>query len=134
MARARCFLNLLVINLGTNDFAHENPAQEHFVSTYVNFVRSLHAYYPTSRFVLLSGPMMTDGNSRASLSRLKQDLKLIQTRLQENANIDVSIFHLRTQGALGHGCAWHPNLAQHALNGKELSLFLSELMQWKRME
>ncbi|MEO0468788.1 MAG: GDSL-type esterase/lipase family protein [Bacteroidota bacterium] len=122
---------LVVINLGTNDFAHENPDQESFVETYTHFVQSLHLYYPEARFVLLSGPMMNDGNGRRSLSRIKEDLILIRQKLADDSGIEVGLFHLTTQGPLGYGCAWHPNLAQHALNGGELGDFLRKFMNWE---
>ena len=120
---------LVVINLGTNDFAHENPAEDDFLSTYAAFLQDIRQTYPACKILCLTGPMMSDDNARKPLSTLKDYLAkaITQSGLKE-----VYRFDLTTQGPLGYGCDWHPNVAQHELNAEELARYIGDMMGWAR--
>ena len=121
--------DLVIINLGTNDFAHENPVEDDFVGTYTSFLQEIRRAYPACKILCLTGPMMTDGNARKPLSTLKAYL----TKAIEQSGLEeVYRFDLTTQGPLGYGCDWHPNVAQHVLNAEELAGYIGDMMGWAR--
>ena len=119
--------DLVVINLGTNDFAHENPDKEDFVSTYTAFIKDIRQTYPSCKILCLTGSMMTDGHARKPLSTLKGYL---QKAITQSGLDEVYRFDLTTQGPLGFGCDWHPNVAQHELNAEELADYIGDMMGW----
>lgn len=108
---------VVVVNLGTNDFAHGTPPQEEFVLAYSNFISEIIQQYPETKIVCLTGSMMTGKN----LTVLKSYLQEIVDYFPAN---QVFRFDLSPQGELGMGCDWHPNVAQHAKNARELTQFL----------
>lgn len=111
--------DLVVVNLGTNDFAHEIPAKSEFITAYRNFLEDIMQQYPQAKIVCLTGSMM----SGQKLQVLKSYLSEIVSSFPEER---VFRFDLSPQGDLGMGCDWHPNLAQHKKNAQELSQFLSQ--------
>ncbi len=113
----------VVVNLGTNDFAHGPPDISAFQTTYLDFVRKLRTAYPNANILLLTGPMM----SGPPLAQLRDHLNTLQKSLQDNKLFRLD---LSTQGALGYGCDWHPNLAQHQVNAKELTAFIRAHSDW----
>ncbi|MEZ4826427.1 MAG: SGNH/GDSL hydrolase family protein [Bacteroidia bacterium] len=119
--------DIVVINLGTNDFAHANPDPASFVSAYAHFLQTIRSHYPQAKIVCLTGPMMTNDGSRKPISTLKKHIDEAISRLRTNGQEDIFRFDLTTQGSLGYGCDWHPNLAQHRLNADELTAFLRSL-------
>ncbi|WNJ20797.1 GDSL-type esterase/lipase family protein [Pontibacter sp. G13] len=113
--------DIVTINLGTNDFAHEIPPRAMFVERYLELITKVRRYYPEAHIVLLTGSMMTG-----------QRLRVLQGYLDEVVNQTpgpVHRFDLTPQGALGYGCNWHPNIAQHQLNGQELADFLRQILK-----
>lgn len=108
---------VVVINLGTNDFAHETPPQQEFTEAYRKLITDIFEQYPETKIVCLTGSMMTG-----------QKLTILKSYLQEIVDDFPAdqIFRadLSPQGDQGMGCDWHPNVAQHAKNAQELTQFL----------
>lgn len=118
--------DVVVLNLGTNDFAHENPDREKFTGVYRGFLETIKGNYPDAVIICLTGPMMTNSGERRQLATLKSYLD----EAIEGMGNSVVRFDLTTQGPLGYGCDWHPNIAQNHLNADELSGFIKEKMGW----
>ncbi len=114
--------DLICMNLGTNDFSTEGADVERFVEAGVKFLRSLRAFYPSARVVLVSGPMQ---HSAAYKQALRDILERGEIPEEERA-----IFTMSPQGQLGFGAHWHPSAAQAERNAQELSAFLREWMGW----
>lgn len=122
---------VVVINLGTNDFSHVAPDSAKFHRTYAAFVDSLHVRYPQTRFVLVDGPMLSDGYPAGvnALSKLRRHLDNVVAEVGRRA-IAATRLSLAPQGDLGYGADYHPNLAQATLNGQELTEHLRTAMGW----
>ena len=111
---------VVVINLGTNDFAHRVPDRKSFIEAYLDLIKRVRASYPGASIVCLTGSMMSGKRLITIQAYLHQAVKAANMpRLYR--------FDLSTQGALGYGCSSHPNVAQHQKNGAELSVFLEEI-------
>lgn len=122
--------DLVLINLGTNDFAHENPSETAFVAAYTGLLSDIRSRYPEARIICLTGSMLTDNEARKPLSTLKRYLGKAIAARNAAGDSQISRFDLSPQGALGYGCDWHPNLAQHELNAGELTVYIRMSMGW----
>lgn len=112
--------DVVAINLGTNDFAGRTPAQAAFVRQYLALCRLIRQHYPQARLLLLSSPMLTG----RALALQRQYLDAAADTLRAEGETRIHRLDLTPQGPLGYGCDWHPNLAQHQRNARELADYL----------
>ncbi|MGB0562340.1 MAG: SGNH/GDSL hydrolase family protein [Spirulinaceae cyanobacterium] len=127
----------VLINLGTNDFAHAPPERGLFVSAYVALIRTVRSHYPQTPIVALIGPILADtwpNNPETdapfpTLTLTRQYLQQVQHRLAGAGEAAITIVELTPQTPeRGYGADFHPNLAQHQLNGQELADVLRPLL------
>ncbi len=118
--------DVVVINLGTNDFAKGIPDSSGFVKAYSGLLRQVRSYYSDAVIVCLDGPMLTGKPLQKCHSFIES---AVNTVLEEGKK-QIYTFSLTTQGPLGMGADYHPNIAQHALNARELTRFIAEKMNW----
>jgi lysophospholipase L1-like esterase len=121
--------DVVVINLGTNDFAHENPDSTAFVTAYSNLLKKIRSNYRNARIFCITGPMINDAwpagsNAKATCTRF------IKAAIKSRGDEKVFFFEMKSQGANGYGCDWHPNLRQHEINAAELTAFIRKEMGW----
>lgn len=110
--------DVVVINLGTNDFSPPCGAQkELYISNYLEFLTYLLTQYPQSQFVLVSSQML-EGENRAN------QIAWLQEIVQKINSSQVSVCVLSQQGDVGYGADWHPNVAQNKINARELVSFI----------
>jgi len=121
---ARFVPEVICINLGTNDFSTDGPDVETFVEAYVSFVKRLGALRPEAKIVVLAGPLNDKPAYVGSLERVVE-------RTRETLGERVSLFRMTPQGNHGFGAHWHPSRAQAKVNGRELAVYLSDLMDWE---
>lgn len=123
--------DVVVIDLGTNDYNVVAPDSAKFVRTYAAFLDSLHAGYPKARFVVVEGPMMSDFYpvGMNALTRIRRNLDAVAA-IATSRGLQATHLSLTPQGPLGYGADWHPNRKQATLNGQELTAHLREVMGW----
>lgn len=118
--------DVVVINLGTNDFSSGDPGTP-FRTTYLDFVRSLRQKYPSTFFVLSIGPMLDGANLTAARTHLQA---VISTRSGEG---DKRMSYLEfpvQQQADGYGCDWHPSAKTNAKMAVLLEAELKARLSW----
>lgn len=122
---------VVVVNLGTNDFAKDTPDSMIFVNTYVNFLKRLRNYYPSASIFCLDGPMVSDYYPQGAehLTKLRNYIKAAQRRIDPEEK-NVYTFSLSTQGEGDYGCDWHPNVGRHQKMSDELTKFIKAKMKW----
>lgn len=124
--------DVVVINLGTNDFAHQVPDSAQFVSTYVAFVEKLHKRYPDAGFFCIEGCMTKDGwpSGIPSLTLVKRFIeKAVEEVQSKGIRKSYSYFPASMQqGEIG--CDWHPNIIRHKKMAEELTAFMKQKMGW----
>ncbi|MEM9983859.1 MAG: GDSL-type esterase/lipase family protein [Bacteroidota bacterium] len=118
------------INLGTNDFSQATPPRAAFIEHYLDLIRKIKEQHPQAHIFCLTGPMLNDQAERQPLNTLKNYLGDIVSQASSEKLGPIDTFHLTPQGALGFGCDWHPNLAQHKMNAEELSDFGRQKLKW----
>ncbi|MEM8641682.1 MAG: SGNH/GDSL hydrolase family protein [Cyanobacteria bacterium P01_G01_bin.54] len=132
----------VIINLGTNDFAHRPPDQAAFVSAYIALIRKVRSHYPQTQIVSVLGPILGDDwptNPKThqpfpTLSLTRDSLQQLQAQLAAAEEAGIAILELTPQAPeRGYGADFHPSLAQQQLNGQELADFLRPLLPEKNL-
>ncbi|KAF2742601.1 carbohydrate esterase family 2 protein [Sporormia fimetaria CBS 119925] len=126
--------DVVVINLGTNDFSYLNvrPALNaaEFTAAFVKFVREgVLAHYPDAEYFLVTSPMLNDDYpSREDAQKTTQTNALKEVIRQMNS----TAFHLVEWPSQGGdvGCDYHPNAATHAAGARILTEAIRGVMQW----
>jgi lysophospholipase L1-like esterase len=114
------------INLGTNDFAHEIPDSTRFVLTYSYLISRVLENHAQASIFCVAGSMLKG----EKLIKIKNYLNAVVNYQNRKGNRKIYFFEMSTQGEKGYGCDWHPNVAQHQQNAKELSQFIKQKMKW----
>jgi lysophospholipase L1-like esterase len=125
--------DVVVINLGTNDFAYQQSAPDEaaFQDAYKSFVRRLRELYPDARIVCTVGSMMSDYFPAG-----KQHWTLIQRYTkgvvdQLNAEGDAEVYYMAfSTQRVPYGEDWHPTIDSHRISASELTNFLKPITGW----
>ncbi len=120
---------VVLINLGTNDFAPEVEDTSPFAQAYDDLVSDVRSKYPAAHLFLLVGPVLSDEYPPG-----KEALKTTRTALQEiverrTAAQDDRIHYLefsRVTPEEGWGCDFHPSLQTHSRMAAHLMKALKE--------
>lgn len=122
--------DVVTIALGTNDMSpgdrtkpRDSFDSARFVTTYVDFVRSVVTNYPNTQVVLLTSPMMS-GTRAATLYRCLQSVRK-QCLDGKVTRIPLKIFEFREMKATG--CTGHPLIPEHQEMARQLTPFLEML-------
>lgn len=115
--------DIVVVNLGTNDFAHELPDSAGFVDAYTGLLGQVLKHYPQSKIICLVGPMMSDQWPPGIMAK-KHAISYIKKAIELQASDHIYFLELSPQGKFGFGCDYHPNVKQHEFNASELVSFV----------
>jgi lysophospholipase L1-like esterase len=124
--------DLVVVNLGTNDFAKGVPDSVIFVNTYVNFLKRLRNYYPTATILCIEGPMMNDSYPVGvkAFTKVKNYIIASKEKMKQVGDSKIYTFFLSPQEEGDYGCDWHPNIKRHEKMAEELTKEVKTLMKW----
>jgi len=108
---------VVVINLGTNDFASGVPDRTAFTTGYTNFVNRIRTQYPNANIYLALGPMLSGTN----LTSARDYITTVVNQFNTAGDSRVRFIEFPMQdGSLGYGEDWHPSVAQHAAMATQL--------------
>ena len=117
----------VVINLGTNDFSQGDPGAD-FQSAYLKFVSDLRGHYPSARFFLAVGSMLSGDSYTRAAAYLKA---VIDARAQGgDKNLTLLEFGSQDGTADGLGCDYHPSLKTHQKMADKLIAALKTDLGW----
>ena len=126
-AAAGTSADLVVVNIGTNDFATGASDEERFVSAYIVLISQIRRNSPRAPIIILDGPIMNnDWPFKGALDLFRKYRDRIIDRCGRDGLGTVIPFSLSTQGDLGFGADFHPSAAQHEKNAGELARFIRE--------
>jgi lysophospholipase L1-like esterase len=126
--------DVIVINLGTNDFGVWDPAlppeppEAGFKKAYTDFIQRLRALYPEAVIVCAVGPMMNDyyPPGRKHWSLIQQWVSSMVQDVRTSGALNVHYFaHSPLEEPFGED--WHPTAKGHAKMAQELTGFLRDL-------
>lgn len=128
--------DVIVIHLGTNDFAPEqisNPRMVDsttFVTTYINFLTTLRSYYPAAKIICIRPNSVTDGYPAGfkTLTRMTHYVKAVTDHFT-GSDPNVFYFELPTQVA-PYGEDWHPSAATHQSMAAQITPFIKSKTGW----
>ena len=119
--------DLICIDLGTNDFSTNGGDSARYVNGYLNFIDSLQHYYNKPDILCLLGPMIGE----PLLSKVRNYVKFVAATANNRGKGNVYFFEMSNQkGDLGIGVDYHPTVAQHMKNGRELTDYICTLKSW----
>ena len=118
---------VVVVNLGTNDFAQGDPGPG-FVTAYAAFVTDLRARHPQAWIVIALSPMLSDGYPAGAMQRTKARGYLQQV-VTGAADAKVVYLELAEQTE-PLGCDYHPGRTTQAAMGRALAAKIRELTGW----
>jgi lysophospholipase L1-like esterase len=112
-------VDVVVINLGTNDFSYQNkdPGAP-FVTAYQNLVGSVRSKYPNAYILMLVGPIVTRYNPfDGAAAQLKSDLDSIVTHFGNLGDHNMADLNVGEEPdcesePTSCGCSDHPNVAE----------------------
>lgn len=131
--------DVVVVDLGTNDFATAPlPDSAKWESVWLEFLDLLRRRNGETPVVLANGPMLSDywpqdsaGKPLPALARVRTHLRNVAKAAKAKGFRSVTVLDLTPNSAdRGYGADWHPNRAQAALNGQELTEHLKRIMGW----
>lgn len=122
--------DVLVLNIGTNDFLAGKPEPQVFVPALRRWIERMRERAPKAPLFLVLGPMLADDyphpGSRSELRRFFE--ALIAERAKQGDQL--SLVEQYTDPAEVLGCDFHPSLATHARLGRELAQVIEQRMGW----
>lgn len=120
--------DVLVVNLGTNDFSGgKGDPGPGFQTAYTTFLERLRARHPQAEIVAATSPMLSDDN-RTKLFSYVTAAVAARKAAGDDA---VSFVDIAEQtDADGYGCGYHPNIATQKRMAAELVAHVKPLMGW----
>lgn len=115
--------DVVVINLGTNDFSRGDPGPP-YREAYLAFLERLRRRYPRAQVFCAMGPMDNSERWRKRLQGIVED-----RRAAGDAQVHFLEFPPQ-DGALGYGCNAHPSLATHRLMANVLVSAIERVTGW----
>ena len=114
---------VVVVNLGTNDFSGGAPSEPLFRQAYVNFLRDLREHYPAAELFVGFGPMQTGAT-------LRQYLENVIEAARTGGDSKVTFVDLATPRAEINGCAGHPGRASQQTMATKLEAAIRAKLGW----
>ncbi|WP_170178425.1 SGNH/GDSL hydrolase family protein [Flammeovirga pectinis] len=127
--------DVIVINLGTNDYAQNANNNllngDDFVNTYTEFVTTIRENYPNAKIICVNGVMMSDyfpANQNVWTTIKKQTAAVVKSF---NDNNDTEVYHYALSPQSGpYGEDWHPTLTTHQRMAEGLTSYIQTISSW----
>lgn len=128
---------VVVINLGTNDFAPAVADTSPFAAAYARFVAEVRERYPEAMLLCAVGPLLRDPEpaerapNGGALSAVRQALSatVVARRRAGDERVEVLEFEAVRESE-GWGCDYHPSVASHRRMAGTLAARIRELVRW----
>jgi lysophospholipase L1-like esterase len=125
--------DVVIINLGTNDFARTNPEEEGWVNAYKEFIARIRKNYPDARIYCAIGTMMSDGwpPEQKALTTIRAYIARVVSDLNGAGDSKVQVIDFGTQKPdNGLGADWHPSVKTHQVMAEQLTAALKKDLGW----
>ena len=118
---------IVVVNLGTNDFVSGKNDSTQFVNATVDFVRKIRSYHPEAKVVLLDGPMLTGDY----MVRCRRYLDVAKSVLEKEGVSGLYRFSFEPKGESSTGVYFHPNKKEALEDAESLSAWIRSEFGWE---
>jgi len=118
---------VVVINLGTNDFSVGIPNKTTFTTAYSSFVGRIRSQYPNAHIYCAIGPMLNGDN----LISAKDFINTVVTQKKSSGDQKIHFLEFPMQdGTTGFGEDWHPSVKTHELMANQLAAAIRQDLGW----
>lgn len=126
---ARYTPDVVVVNLGTNDFSPPGPDHEAFKAAYTSFLAKLRGHYPSALLLAVVGPMISDGFPAGVMAwtTIQSDVSAVVGELTAQGDQNVHYLALTPQTS-PYGEDWHPTVATHQLMADAVTAEITRLL------
>ncbi|HKO90478.1 MAG TPA: SGNH/GDSL hydrolase family protein, partial [Polyangiaceae bacterium] len=109
---ARYTPDVVVVNLGTNDFSPPGPDHAAFQAAYTSFLSKLRGHYPGALLLAVVGPMLNDGFPAGVMAwtTIQSDVSTVVGELSAAGDTKLHYLALTPQSA-PYGEDYHPTVA-----------------------
>lgn len=106
--------DIIVVNLGTNDFSPPGPDHEAFKAAYTSFLIKIREHQPSALLLAVVGPMLNDGFPMGVMAwtTIQADVSAVVDGLRVAGDENVHYLALSPQNS-PYGEDWHPTVATH---------------------
>jgi lysophospholipase L1-like esterase len=124
--------DVVVINLGTNDFSIRDPGQGSFDAAYVGLLDKVRARYGNAQVFCALGPMLADTYppGALNLTRARAYITAAVEAMRSKGDTRVTFLEFPAQEPMTAGCGFHPNLATHRLMADQLAAAIRSKLGW----
>lgn len=126
--------DVVVINLGTNDFYFRDPGERVVTANMLNLISRVRAKYPNVWIFWVLGPMLTDayppGEQHLTLARAHMKHALSDLADAGGGNRVVFVEVPTEDPTTGLGCRSHPNISTHRRVADTLVPIMREHTGW----
>ena len=119
----------VAINLGTNDFAQNNPGQTNYEGAMLSLVRTVRAKYPDAYIFLTIGPMISDSYP-SGINAYTNCTNYLKHVVTQSNDAKVSYFDLEQQTSTDYGCDYHPNVGRQKIMGDAAAKVIKAKLSW----
>jgi lysophospholipase L1-like esterase len=118
---------LVIINLGTNDFSTNfDPSETEFVTAYQDLLAKIRSHYPSAYVLCTVGPMLSGADLTAKARPFIAEA--VQAR-RTAGDTNVEAYEMVTLNP-DPACDSHPNLLTHAAMATELAAKVKPILGW----
>jgi len=118
---------VVVINLGTNDFSTIPADRTKFISAYKELVTKVRTNYPDAHIFCCVGPMLWGSGLDSCRSYIQEVINYF------NSSGDSKVYFVefpQQDPSNGYGEDWHPNLITHRLMAEQLTSEIKQKLGW----
>ncbi|NLU27284.1 MAG: cellulase family glycosylhydrolase [Hungateiclostridium thermocellum] len=118
---------VVVINLGTNDFSTSFADKTKFVTAYKNLISEVRRNYPDAHIFCCVGPMLWG----TGLDLCRSYVTEVVNDCNRSGDLKVYFVEFPQQdGSTGYGEDWHPSIATHQLMAERLTAEIKNKLGW----
>lgn len=124
---------VVVTNLGTNDFAIRDPGEAWWRRKHGLLVRKIRERYPGAFVLVMLGPILNDQypEKKQKLTKARRYMDAFRSELEASGERNVGFLEVPTQRAAdGYGCGFHPSVKTHERMATEVAKVIKERMGW----
>ncbi len=118
---------VVVINLGTNDFSTGSVDKTTFATAYSNFVTKIRGQYPDAHIYCAAGPMLAGDQ----LTKCKGAITSVVDQKKASGDLKIHLIEFPVQlESNGYGEDWHPSVKTHELMANQLAETIKTDLGW----
>jgi len=125
--------DVVVVNLGTNDFSPPGPNHDEYKTAYTNLLKQIRGHYPDALLLAVVGPMLSDSYPAGAQAwtTIQSDVAGVVDDLAGQGDTNVHLLALTPQDP-PYGEDYHPTRATHQRMAKAVVTEVNRLRARRR--